>query len=165
MGLLVGGGMIISLSKAMKSASEKGESILDHFMGQFGAPATKIKNNMVVGNNNQVDSNKRNQVSNYGSGPAATGRQAGAVSAQYSKLKDLVMRNKLEECFQTMRQIFQSDGNKSALNSLINLSSQFNANEDRFNNGLIETNASNQEKNRIRKALLDLIDQEIEATP
>lgn len=160
MGLLIVGGILISISKAQKSAAEKGENGIDHFLDQLGTPASKVKNINISGNNNQVDSNKRNI--NTGLNTSKYQQMSVLSHTEYSNFKDLIIQNKFEECFESMTTVFMANNDKDALNMIINLNSQYRANQDKYNSNLINVTTSNREKSRITNALLELIDQKIE---
>lgn len=163
-GILLLGGLLIGISKAMKKAAQNGRSLIDEMIDIQGTPTPKSKTKTIIVDTygNTVDSNKKNtRISQQASRTLTSSGQSSATFI-LSEFKVLIGENKSAECLEQMRAYFQNTGNKSALNDVIHLNSRLRENEDRYNAGLIDDEQRNREKVKISRAILDLIDHEIE---
>lgn len=166
MGLMIFGGILLAVSKAEKNASSKGGSILDELIEMLGnpTPKSKTKNINIDGDGNIVDSYKKNTTTNEVPTPKYKSMPVGEEEIPFNtSLKDLIATNKSSECLEQMREHFKSNDNKTALKAVIQLRSRLRENDDRYDSGLINDELRNREKDKIRHAILNLIDHEISA--
>lgn len=168
MGLLLLGGMLMGLSAVMKKAKESGNSILDEMLNaSSNANQGKIINQgnntfFVVGENNVIESNHENAISDQNPTGKIAREKAQKKELMLTEWKELIGRNKIEECIKLLIEYFKRVGNKSALNDVIQFKSRLRENEDRYNNNLIDDEFSNRERAKISRAILELMDNEID---
>lgn len=164
MGILLLGGLLIGVSKAMKKAAENGRSLIDEMIDMQGPPTPKSKTKTIVveGDGNTVESNKKNTNINQTITTSKGNPSQKKDTPLQSNFKELIRINKLEDCFEQLIDYFESTGNRQAKNDVLALDVRHYKNQRLLNTNTGDRESIKIEEAKITEALIFLIDQEVQ---